>query len=142
MRLKKNETIAKFRDEFLAEKSDDYKSKFDQKNQEQQYIAIMNWKRKAKALSNATGDLAKVTMANVIAHLKNAHKSLANLTELSPNQAIKVQALLDNVKDTIDNFDRIKKQQLLATLQKKKESLVKEGDDLNRQIEALQNELK
>lgn len=139
--MKKSETIAKFRDEFLAGKSAKYQEKFQTKNENQQYIAIMNWKRKAQALGEATGDLAKVTMGNVVGHLKKAHKHLTSMATLSPREAAKVQKLLDSVKETIDNFDRVKKEQLLAALKAEKNKLAKQGSDIDRQIEMLQSEL-
>lgn len=141
MRRSKSETIAEYRDKFLSGKSEDYVNKFNQKNENQQYIAIANWKRQAKALGEATGDLAKVTMANVVTSLKEAQKHLVKMTELSPKQAAKVQSLLDSVRTTIDNFDIIKKQQLLAALQKEKEELAKKNNYLENQIEQLKQQL-
>ena len=139
--MKKPETIAYYRDKFFEGKSDEYKAKFDQKTVDQQYAAIMAWKSKAKDLGVATGELAKVTMANVLSHLKHAHKMLTNLPSLSAKESIKVQKILDSVKDTIDNFDRVKKTQLIAELQSQKEKLQKDSDNLSRKIEELQQEL-
>ena len=141
MRKSKSETIADYRDQFLADKSEDYKNKFYQKNENQQYAAIAAWKRKALDLGEASKNLAKVTAANVVAHLKDAHKKLVKLETLTPREAAKIQDLLDTVKGAIDDFDRIKKQQYLAYLKAEKEKLQKQGDDLSRQIEDLQNQL-
>lgn len=141
MRQKKSDTIAYYRDMFLEGKSEEYRNKFDQKNESQQYSAIMNWKKNAKNLGQATGELAKVTLANVVAHLKNAHKSLANLSTLSPKESVKLQNLLDSFRDTIDNFDRVKKQQLIAELQSQKDRLQKDSEFLSRKIEELQGQL-
>lgn len=141
MRMKRPETIAYYRDKFLEGKSEEYKNNFDQKNIDQQYAAIMNWKRSAKNLGNATGDLAKVTISNVISHLKNAHKTLANLATLSPRESAKLQELIDSFRGTIDNFDRVKKEQLIAELQTQKEKLQKDSDSLSRKIEELQQQL-
>ncbi|MCH5229546.1 MAG: hypothetical protein J1F12_06075 [Muribaculaceae bacterium] len=141
MRRTKSETIAEFRDEFLSGKSEDYKNKFNEKSEDQQYAAIANWKRNAKNFADASKDLAKVTASNVIAYLKDAHKKLTKLETLTPKEAQKIQDVLDAVKGSIDNFDRIKKEQLLKVLISEKERLARQGNDLDRQIENLQNQL-
>ena len=141
MRNSRIDTIAQHRDEFLAGKSEAYVKKFNEKNINQQYAAIAHWKRQAKALGEATGEVAKVGLNTVLVHLKNAHKQLVKLAELSPKQVAKIQGVLDSVKTTIDNFDMVKKQQLLASLQKEQENLAKKKEDLAKQIETLQQEL-
>lgn len=141
MRKSKSETIAEFRDEFLANKSEEYRNKFNEKNLDQQYAAIANWKRNAKNLGQATKDLAKVTAGTVVSYLKDAHKKLQKLETLTPKEAQKIVNALDAVRGSIDNFERMKKQQLLDVLKNEKVRLAKQGSDLDRQIEELQNEL-
>lgn len=141
MRRSKSDTIAEYREAFLAGKSEDYRKKFDEKNENQQYAAISHWKSSAKNFAGATKDLAKVTATTVVSYLKDAHKKLKDLETLSPKESAKIISVLDSVKDTIDNFSRLKKEQLLDTLKSEKEKLQKQGMDLDRQIEALQNEL-
>lgn len=141
MRRSRSETIAEYRDEFLSSKSEDYKNKFNEKTLDQQYAAIANWKKNAKNLGMATKDLAKVTAATVMSYLKDAHKKLQKLETLTPKEAEKIVGLLDSVKGVVDNFDRIKKQQLIEVLKNEKEKLAKQNSDLDRQIEKLQNEL-
>lgn len=141
MRRTKGETIAEYRDLFLEGKSDDYKNKFNEKSEDQQYAAIANWKRNAKNLGAATKDLAKVTAATVVGYLKDAHKKLVKLETLTPKEAQKIQNVLDAVKGAIDNFDKIKKQQLIEVLKSEKEKLARQNQDIDQQIAKLQNEL-
>ena len=141
MRKPITETIAENRDEFLAGKSEDYRRRFNEKSESQQYAAIRTWKNNAKNLGMATKDLAKVTASTVMNYLKDAHKKLTKLETLSPKEAERIVAMLDSVKKAIDNFDRIKKEQLLETLKNEKEALAKRGSDLDKKIEDLQNEL-
>ena len=141
MRTSITQTIADNIDAFLADKSDDYKNKFYNKTERQQYAAINNWKRNAKNLGVATKDLAKVTASNIVAYLKDAHKKLQKMETLSPKDKQKIVSWLDNIKGSLDNFDRIKKQQLLEALQSEKVELAKKNDDLEKQISNLQNEL-
>ena len=141
IRKPKSETVAEFRDEFLAGKSEEYKEKFNQKSLDQQYAAIANWKNSAKNLGNATKDLAKVTASTVISYLKDAHKKLQKLETLSPKETEKIHNMLNTVKDTVENFTTLKKQQLIKELQDEKVRLAKQNEEIDRQIQSLQNEL-
>ena len=141
MRKSRSETIAENREQFLAGKSEEYKEKFNQKTEDQQYAAIANWKRSAKKLGEASKELAKVTAATVLSHIKEAHKKLAKLETLSPKETEKIHNLLNNVKETVDNFTNLKKQQLIKDLQDEKVRLAKQNEELDRQIQKLQNEL-
>lgn len=141
MRKSKGDTVAEVREEFLSGKSESYVNKFNEKTLDQQYNAIANWKRNAKGLAVASKDLAKVTAATVAAYLKNAHKKLQKIETLTPREAAKLQELLDSFKGTIDNFDRMKKEQYLAYLKSEKDRLEREGQGLSKQIEDLQKEL-
>lgn len=141
MRKSRSETIAELRDVFLQGKSQDYINKFNEKNEDQQYAAIAHWKRSAKNLGEATKNLAQVTASTVISHLKDVKKKIERMSTLSPKEAAKLQETLDSLKDSIDNFARIKDQQLLEALKTKKVALAKENEDLDRQIQELQNKL-
>ena len=141
MKRSKSETVAENRDAFLAGKSENYIQKFNEKTLDQQYAAIANWKRNAKALVDSSKDVAKATASTVVTYLKDAHKKLQKLEQLSPKEAAKLQGMLDSFRSTIDNFDRIKKQQYLEYLKSERQRLEKQGEGLSKQIEDLQNEL-
>lgn len=136
-----SETVAEWRDRFLANKSDDYKNKFNEKSIQQQYAAIAQWKKNAENLGSATKALAKVTATNVVNYLKDAQKKLLSLDNLTPKEREKIVNVLDTVKETLDNFDRKKKEQLLETYRSEKERLNKANLDLDQKIQELQNEL-
>lgn len=141
MRKSRSETVAQHREQFLAGKSEEYKNKFDQKNLDQQYAAIANWKRNAVNLEKSTEVLAKVSVANVISHLKDAHKKLVKLENLSEGEAKKIHNMLDKVKDSVINFEKTKKQQLLDLLKAEKEQVKKQSEKLEQRIQELHNEL-
>ncbi|MCH5225766.1 MAG: hypothetical protein J1D77_07175 [Muribaculaceae bacterium] len=88
-----------------------------------------------------TKKLAKETATDVVKMLKAAHKKLKNVAALTPKEQAKLVAVLDSVKDTIDNFDRKKKEQLLDSYRIEQQQLAKRGEDLASKIEQLQNEL-
>ena len=137
----KSDTIASYLDAFLSQKSEKYREKFLNKNEAQQYAAIMQWKSNAKKLGMATKNLAKVTTKDVVAHLKDAYKKLTSLDNLSPSDQVKLVGMIDKMKGAIDDFDRIKKRELLKNLQNEKEQLSKKGTQLDQEIEKLLNEL-
>ena len=141
MRKSRSETIAEYRDAFLSEKSDEYKAKFEQKNEDQQYAAINHWLKSAKDLGEATKGLVKATAATVLGHLKDAQKKLLKLETLTHKETQKIQELLDKLKNSINDFDRIKKQQLIEVLKSEKKKLAKQNETIDRQIQDLQNQL-
>lgn len=141
MRPRRCDTIAAHKEQFLNGKSEEFINEFESQTEKDQYKAIMDWKKSAKDLGKATGDLAKVTMKNVVSHLKDVHKKLKTLPSLSANEKVKVQKYLDSVRDVIDNFDRIKKEQTLESLQAQQERLLKDNETLTSQIERLKSEL-
>lgn len=85
--------------------------------------------------------VAQETASDIVKYLKDAHKKLQKLETLSPNEQAKLVGVLDSVKNTIDNFDRKKKEQLLQSLIKEKETLLQQGNKLDERIANLQNEL-
>lgn len=88
-----------------------------------------------------TKKIVKETAAEVMKAFKAAHKKLQNMEGLTPKEQTKLIAILDSVKNTVDNFDRKKKEQLLSSLKKEQEQLDKHKVAIAKQIEDLQNEL-
>lgn len=132
--MKKSETVAMLRDAFLAGKDVEAIKKFDAKDLEKQYIAVMNWKRRQNLTTNTS-------VKDVINLLKKAHKSLAGLEALSPKDSQKLHAAIDDFKSSMENFEKLKKQQLINQLKSEKERLLSKGQSLDKKIEALQQEL-
>ena len=137
--MKKSETVALHRDAYLLGKDEEAIKRFNEKELEKQYIAIMNWKRKQNAAAGVSA--LSSTVKDVLAHLKEAHKSLQKLETLSPKDSEKLHNAVEDFKQSIIDFEKIKKQQLIQELKSKKDKLYSEGQDLERKIEALQQEL-
>ena len=89
----------------------------------------------------AKKNLADVTAKTVVAYLKEAHKQLVKLENLTPRESAKITGLVDKVRGVVDNFDRVKDEQYLNTLIKEKAKLAKQGSKLDQEIERLQNKL-
>lgn len=141
MRKTKSDIIAEFKEQFLATKPESYRTKFEEKNESQQYSAINHWKKSVMDLGEATKDLAQVSAANVISHLKEAQKKLVKLEDLTPKETQKIHVLLDSVKDSVANFDKIKKQNMIKSLLNEKAKLAKKGEEIDKEIQSLQEQL-
>lgn len=141
MRLTKAETVAKYRDQFLAGKSEEAIRKFDEKGLEKQYISIANWRRNQPNLSETTKNLVKASVAEVAALVKLANKKLKNLEELSPKDTQKLHNAIDELKGNIHNFEQIKNQRELASLISMKEETQKAAQELDRKIEELKQRI-
>ena len=100
--MKKSETVALYRDAFLAVKDEDAIQKFAEKELEKQYIAIMNWKRKQKASAGMSA--LSSTVKDVLSHIKEAHKSLQKLETLSPKDSEKLHMAIEDFRQSINDF--------------------------------------
>lgn len=140
MRQSKAETIEKYRDTFLEGKSDAFIQKFNEKDELKQYISIMNWKSRNK-MKNDIDTAEKNSHVEIINLLKEANKRIKNLDDLSTKDSMKIQIAIDNLKSTIDNFNRIKLQKKLQSLVSLKEANEKAVQDLNKQIVELKSQL-
>ncbi|MDE5675599.1 MAG: hypothetical protein K2I44_09700, partial [Muribaculaceae bacterium] len=73
--------------------------------------------------------------------LRKVKKAIPSLDSLSPKDADRLRTALHEIYYDIDNFDKIKKGQLLRELESEKEKIVKQTESLDRKIEALRQEL-
>ncbi len=136
--MKKTDTIALYLDEYMSGKSEEDKNKFLEKPVDKQYAAIMAWKRR-KEISGATGSPA--SPAAMLEVLKKIKKAIPELDSLSQKDSEKLRTALNEIIYDIDNFDKIKKAQLLRALEDEKDRISRQGEDLDRKIEALRQEL-
>ncbi len=138
--MKKTETIALYRDEYLKGKSEEECIRFDEKDIEKQYGAIMAWKRRTKA---AAADKVKndVSVSAIVAVLKKAKADIPTLKTLSDNDKSKLYEALNGALDEVTNFERYKKMELLRHLESERDKITKQGDDLTRQIDEIRQQL-
>ena len=141
MRRSREETVAFYRDEMLKGKSEDFIKQFDGKDVNKQYVAIANWKRSLKKQEANNTGTPQYSLSNLLKFIKDANKEVENLDTLSPKEAEKVLDAVNQLLSTIKNFDRIKKQRLLAELLKEEEKINKEGNSLRKRIANIQKEL-
>ncbi len=136
--MKKKETIALYLDDYFNGKSDEEKQSFYEKSIEKQYSAIMAWKRR-RDMSGAASNPSSV--ATILEALKKVKRAIPALDTLSPKDADKIRTALNEIYNDVDNFDKIKKGQLLRELESEKEKIERQTENLQRKIEALRQEL-
>lgn len=136
--MKKTDTIALYIDEYLNGKSDEDRQKFYEKSVEKQYSTIMAWKRR-REIANSNANPASVSA--MVETFKKIKKAIGELDSLSPKDADRLRTGLNEIYSDIDNFDKIKKSQLLRELESEKERIARESENLDRKIEALRQEL-
>lgn len=127
--MKKSETIALYREEFLKGKDEIDRRQFNEKSEERQYSSIMAWKRRREiAASKSEKGLPQIVNA-----IKDALKILPELPELPAKEAEKLLSLVRNLENDIENFEAIKKGQLLKKLKSQRISLDREIEILESQ---------
>lgn len=136
--MKKTETIALYIDDYLNGKSDDDRQRFHEKPVDKQYSTIMAWKRR-REIANSNANLTNVSA--MVETFKKIKKAIAELDTLSSKDAEKLHIAINEIICDIDNFDKIKKSQLLRELESEKERIARETENLERKIEALRQEL-
>lgn len=129
LHMKKSETIALYREEFLKGKDEIDRRQFNEKSEERQYSSIMAWKRRREiAASKSEKGLPQIVNA-----IKDALKILPELPELPAKEAEKLLSLVRNLENDIENFEAIKKGQLLKKLKSQRISLDREIEILESQ---------
>lgn len=136
--MKKTETVALYLEEFLSGKSDEVRTAFMNRPIEKQYFTIMAWKRRRDLMSAASNP---TSVAAMIMLLKKVKKSLSSLETLSQKDSDKLRKFLDKIYTDIDNFDKIKKSQLIKELESEKERIARQTENIDRKIEELRKEL-
>ena len=142
MRQKSREdTVALYREEMLAGKSEKFIEEFNAKDTNRQYQAIMNWRRTMRRNQAPHNDKLLYSFANFVKIMKEADEVIENLAALNAKDSEKALELIELVKSKIINFDKIKKQRILDDLMKEEELINKQGDNIRKKIADLKKEL-
>lgn len=137
--MKKTDTIALYRDEYLAGKDDEARRAFDEKSVERQYSCIVTWRRRRKLTAPAKNDTSSPTA--IADSLRKLRDALHALPSLADSDRQKILEAAEAVADDVRNFDRIKKGQLLRELQSEQEKMNREREQLEQRINALRQDL-
>lgn len=143
--MKKSERIALYRDAYLKGKSEEECRRFDEKDVEKQYGAIMAWKRRkdeaARQYRRANATEEEATPRTIAAVLIRVKSDIHSLKSLSDEDRGMLYDALNGALDEVNNFDRYKKAELLQRLESQRDEIYRQGEDLNRQIDELRQQL-
>lgn len=135
----KADTVALYRDAFLLGKDEQKVKDFDERSLEKQYTAIMNWKRNQKKKAAKEG--LKPTVKEVLNHIKAANNKIKNLVAMTPQESQKLNDAIEGLKGVVADYEKNKKQLLINELRAQKMKLDSEGQNLERKIAELEQQL-
>lgn len=142
--MKKSETIAFYKEAFLAGKPEDVRRKFEEKDMEKQYSSIIAWRRrqrKAAPSEEDKGEAALPTPADILSSLLKIKEEVPALENLPHEIREQMLGVLGEITSDVHNFDRIKKSQLLSKLENEQEEINRQRDSLQQRIDSLRQEL-
>lgn len=142
--MKKSETIAFYKEAFLAGKPEDVRRKFEEKDMEKQYSSIIAWRRrqrKAAPSEEDKGEAALPTPADILSSLRKIKEEVPALENLPHEIREQMLGVLGEITSDVHNFDRIKKSQLLSKLENEQEEINRQRDSLQQRIDSLRQEL-
>lgn len=128
--MKKEETIALYLEDFLAGRSQEAREKFLAKDISKQYGSIMAWKHR----NTVAKPRVNVTAQSVLDSMRKIRKSLAAVESLSAKEISRLRESAQAFISDIDNFESLKKNQLLLQLENEQLKIA-------RQIESLRQEM-
>lgn len=144
--MKKTETIALYKEAFLAGKPEEIRRKFEEKDVEKQYSSIIAWRRRqrkstADAPEEEKMEKQPLTPSSILASLREIKNTIPTFDELPHEMREQLLGVLGEIISDIHNFDRIKKSQLLSKLESEQEEINRQRDTLQQRIDSLRQEL-
>ena len=119
--MKKEETIQKYVDDFLAGKSEQERIEFLEKDLSRRYSAIMAWKRR-REIKEAT-KLSGVD--DILLILSQAKRAIENAKSLCDSDLSKIQDASDAVSEAITRYRQLKTQKEIEILEKQQQEIQK-----------------
>lgn len=143
--MKKTERIALLRDEYLKGRSEEERRLFDEKDVDKQYGAIMAWKRRrqesSKKIKETADEKEEATVSSIVAVLNKVRDDIHSLKSLTDEDRGRLYDAFNAATDQVNNFDRYKKSELLQRLESERDEVFRHGENLNRQIDELRQQL-
>lgn len=142
--MKKTDTIAFYKEAFLAGKPEEVRTRFEEKDVEKQYSSIIAWRRrqrKAESKNEEPTPEDTLTPASIIDSLKQIKDAVPQLESIAQHEREQILGLLGDITSDIHNFDRIKKSQLLSRLESEQQEIDRQRNSLQERINNLRQEL-
>lgn len=125
--MKKTDTIAMYREAYLAGRDEADRKAFEEKDVARQYTAIMSWKRRQELAASAPSRLAgQGSVASIIEAVRNACKALQSMEELSSRDSERLSEAVSQLRYELENFDIIRKGRRLKELRSRRSELDRE----------------
>jgi hypothetical protein len=119
--MTRKETVAAYAEEFLKGRSEEARAKFFAKSLDKQYQSVMSFRRR-QTLKNQGANAAGVAVGDVVRYLRQAHNMIQQIDVLTDKGSEKIRTELENLKETINNFEQIKTRQEIEKLNKEIET--------------------
>lgn len=131
--MTRKETVAAYAEEFLKGRSEEARAKFFAKSLDKQYQSVMSFRRR-QTLKNQAANAGGVAVGDVVRYLRQAHNMIQQIDVLSEKGSEKIRTELENLKETINNFEQIKTRQEIEKLEKEIESRNKLKEELQSRL--------
>lgn len=127
-RTKRHETVEKYLEAYLKDKSPEKREAFLAKSFDKQYACIMAWK-------NRYGNLAKnvgVSPADIIKHTRSITDLIDLAEDFSDKELKKMYDAVEAVREKLDGYQQIRKERELRRLEKEREAIQRKIDALTK----------
>ncbi len=142
--MKKTETIALYKESFLAGKPEEVRRRFEEKDMEKQYSSIIAWRRRQRKSTPEEHEETpqpELTPTSIISTLERIKAAIPEFDNIPHEDREAMLRLTGEITSDIQNFDRIKKSQLLSRLETEQEEMNRQRESLQQRIDSLRQEL-
>lgn len=123
--MKKSETIEKLAEAYLADKNEEQRRAFWEKDENRRYSAIMAWKRR-----NELKEAGAANIPDIIRTIRSAVKEIGRLESLPEREAEKLLDEIDALRRNVTDFDSIRALREIRELEEQKARLEKRMQEL------------
>lgn len=124
--MKIQEVVRKFQEDYLKGKTQEEREAFFAKDIKRQYGNIQAWKRR----SIVKASREELAPEDIVTNLKCTFQHIKNLTKVSDKELAKISREIDNLKELIDDFGRIRRENQLKELRQQQRQLERMISDL------------
>ncbi len=123
--MSKEETVARYIDEFLKGRSPKMVEKFRAKDVDKQYFSIMQWKRKQRLESIPPQDIDII-----INNIKATKSSILNAKELTNEEVKKINILLEDIQKCLNEYISQQRVRKIQELEQKQSEIARQLQEL------------
>ncbi|MCM1378079.1 MAG: hypothetical protein NC097_06890 [Clostridium sp.] len=124
--MKIEEVVRKFQEDYLKGKTQEEREAFFAKDIKRQYGNIQAWKRR----SIVKASREELAPEDIVTNLKCAIQHIKNLTKVSDKELGKISREIDNLRELVDDFGRIRRENQLKELRQQQRQLERMISDL------------